>query len=111
MKRGIPVFIFVTLGATMLSACSGCAETEKTEGVTAEITAAQMEGRNAARPFLSREWKDTTGLGAMMHVVNEKKAAYIADKKPECAAAFDSTFYHTIRSIMPELVYMIRNEK
>lgn len=90
---------------------SGCAQTEKTEGVTADITAAQMEGRNAARPFITRDWKDTTGLSLLVNDVNKKREKYIAEKKPKCADAFDSTFYHTIKSVMPELVYMIRNEK
>lgn len=82
---------------------AGCAETEKTEAVTAEITAAQMEGRRAAGAILGPEWKDTTQLQRALLDAKVKQSKYIIDGKPECAKAFDSTFVKTIRTVNPSL--------
>ena len=75
-----------------------CAQTEKTEEVTAEITAAQMEGRRAAGRILGPEWKDTAQLKNALIEIKSKQSKYIIDGKMKCAAAFDSAFISTIRS-------------
>ena len=46
-------------GLALLLLAAGCNGTEKTEATTAEIEAAQMEGRNAAKEFVSRDLSDT----------------------------------------------------
>lgn len=87
----------------ILAFLAGCAQTEKTEGVTAEITAAQMEGRRAAGIILGPEWKDSTKLQNALLEAKAKQSEYLINGKPECAEAFDSTFLSTIRSVNPDL--------
>lgn len=82
---------------------ASCRQTEKTEAITAEITAAQMEGRRAAGIILGPEWKDTTKLQLALIEAKAKQSKYLIDGKPECAAAFDSTFISTIRAVNPSL--------
>lgn len=80
-----------------------CSQTEKTEAITAEITAAQMEGRKTAGRILGPEWKDTVKLQRALLEAKVKQSKYIIDGKPECAQAFDSAFFSTIRTINPDL--------
>lgn len=84
----------------VLSACAG---TERTEAVTAEIEAAQMEGRNAAREFVNAEWKDTMELQNRLLQVRSKQSKYVEGKMPEAAAAFDSAFVGTLRTVRPDI--------
>ena len=85
-----------------------CKQTEETEGITAEITAAQMEGRRAAGIILGPEWKDTTKLQMALIEAKAKQSQYLIDGKPECAAAFDSTFISTIRTVNPTLAKKLK---
>lgn len=82
---------------------SACRQTERTEQVLTEVEAAQMEGRNAARIFLTRQWNDSTKLRQRLSEERAKAHRYDSIGKPECAAAFDSTFVSTIRTVRPEL--------
>ena len=95
MKYTVYIFILFILGS--------CGQTEKTEAVTAEITAAQMEGRRAAGIILGPEWKDTAQLQRALIEAKVKQSKYIIDGKPQCATAFDSAFISTIRSVNPSL--------
>ena len=88
----------------LLGACAG---TERTEGITAEITAAQMEGRRAAGIIVGKEWTDTGQLKKALIETKVKQSEYLVNGKPECAAAFDSAFISTIRSVKPELAKKI----
>ena len=85
-----------------------CAQTEKTEAVTAEITAAQMEGRRAAGIILGPEWKDTLKLQKALIEAKVRQSKYIIEGKPQCAEAFDSTFISTIRTVNPDLAKKIK---
>ena len=80
-----------------------CTQTEKTEALTAEITAAQMEGRRAAGRILGPEWKDTARLQKVLIETKVKQSQYIINGRPECAEAFDSSFLSTIRAVNPDL--------
>ena len=93
----LPIFLF------------SCSQTEKTEAVTAEITAAQMEGRRAAGVILGPEWKDTIKLQRALMDTKVKQSRYLIDGKPECAAAFDSAFLSTIRTVNPALAKKLSN--
>lgn len=95
MRWGILFTLFLVL--------VGCKDTEHTEAVTAEITAAQMEGRRAAGRILGPEWQDTSKLQKALLDIRVQQSKYIIDGKPECGAAFDSTFISTIRTVNPEL--------
>ncbi|MCH5239857.1 MAG: hypothetical protein J1F38_06510 [Muribaculaceae bacterium] len=87
--------------------CS-CAETEHTEAITAEITAAQMEARRTAGAILGPEWKDSLKLQKALIDAKVKQSKYLIDGKPECAEAFDSTFISTIRTVNPDLAKKLR---
>lgn len=80
-----------------------CSQTEKTEAITAEITAAQMEGRKAAGIILGPEWKDSTKLRDALLDAKTRQSRYIIEGKQKCAEAFDSAFISTIRSVNPDL--------
>lgn len=93
-------FIGITFLGIILVSCN---QTEKTEAVTAEITAAQMEGRRAAGAILGPEWTDTAQLQKALIETKVKQSQYIIEGKPECAEAFDSAFVSTIRTVNPDL--------
>ena len=99
--RNIYLFIILLLAAS----CSG---TEKTEAITAEITAAQMEGRNAARDIILHTWTDTTGIARRIHKARSPRLKYDSLNHQEASAAFDTAFNRTIRTVRPELARKIR---
>lgn len=96
-----PTVILMSLAAPVVLA--GCAQTERTEAITAEITAAQMEGRNAARNILLDNWNDTTGISRELTKARSARLKYDSIGHTEASAAFDSTFNHTIKAVRPEL--------
>ena len=87
---------------------TACSQTEKTEAITAEITAAQMEGRRAAGTILGPEWKDSAALQRALLDIKVQQSKYLIDSKPECAEAFDSTFISTIRAVNPALAKKLK---
>lgn len=93
--------ILVLLGTSIL--LYGCRETEHTESITAEITAAQMEGRRAAGEILGPEWNDSSKLQSKLIEIKARQSRYIIKGQPDCARAFDSTFVSTIRTVNPDL--------
>ncbi|MCH5229670.1 MAG: hypothetical protein J1F12_06735 [Muribaculaceae bacterium] len=86
---------------------SNCAQTEKTEAITAEITAAQMEGRREAGRILGPHWKDTLQLQRALLEAKAKQSKYLIEGKGHCAEAFDSSFVSTIRTVNPDLAKKI----
>lgn len=82
---------------------SACAQTERTEAITAEITAAQMEGRNAASDIVIYPWDDTTGISRVLAKAREPRLKYDTLGHKAASAAFDTTFNKTIRTVRPEL--------
>lgn len=81
----------------------GCARTEKTEAVTAEIEAAQMEGREAARDFLQGSLTDTADMQNRLLKVRVKSSRYELEGNKAASEAFDSAFVSTVRAIRPSL--------
>ena len=100
-------YFLLFLPAALLAA--GCAHTEKTEAITAEITAAQISGRSAAREILSREWPDTAELKKKLLDIRTVQSQYIMKGYTEAGEAFDSTFISTIRAVNPSLASKIRH--
>lgn len=95
----ISISLFFLLGA--------CARTERTEAVTAEITAAQMEGRNAARAIIADNWNDTIGIHRAIVRAKAPRLKYDSIGHSEASANFDSTFNNTIRTVRPDLAKKI----
>ena len=98
----------VFLLTVLLIALFSCTNTERTEAITAEITAAQMEGRRAAGRILGPEWTDTAKLQRALIDTKVQQSKYIIAGKPECAEAFDSTFISTIRAVNPKLAKKLK---
>ena len=106
MKSGsFSAFVLSILGCLFFFSCS---ETEKTEEITAEITAAQIEGRNAARNFISKEWDDSIQLQKALLDAKAKQSIYLIKGKTKSAAAFDSAFFSTIKTVRPDISKKIR---
>lgn len=90
------------IAATLLF-LTGCGGIERSEQATADITAAQIEGREEARKFLNRPWKDTLELQRQLMESRAKKSKYEMKQQTEMAAAYDSAFISTLRTVRPEL--------
>lgn len=100
MKRGY-IFAALVSGAVLFTA--GCAQTEKTEGITARITAAQMQGRNAAKLFIPKRLKTGDDIASPLEVIDTVHARYVSSGLSECAEAFDSTLVRTLKVVRPDL--------
>lgn len=100
------IICYLFFSAIGFYSCSGCTQTE---GVTAEITAAQMEGRSDARKFINSEYKDTFQLQKDLLEAKAKRSKYLLNQKPECAEAYDSAFRSTIRTVRPDISAAIEN--
>ena len=89
----------------LLAACSQkeVKTTEAGEETAAEIEVAQMMGRDAARDFAVKKWDDTLALQDELLNVRAVQSKYVIDGKPQSAAAFDSAFISTMRTVRPEL--------
>lgn len=94
----------IAIAAISVVACSGgekgsdqSAETEE------EIEAARMDGRMTARNFINREWTDTVMLQHELLHAKSIQSKYLLEGKKRCAAAFDTAFIHTIRTVNPSL--------
>lgn len=87
-----------------------CTFTERTEALTAEITAAQMEGRRTAARIAATEWKDTARLQKALIEAKARQSQYLIDGKPECGEAYDSAFLSTMRTINPRLAKKLKGQ-
>lgn len=84
------------------AALGSCAQTERTEAITAEIEAAQIEGRRAARRYLAASAADTAATGAALRDARARSDSYRKLDKADCAAAFDSAFRGAVRAVNPD---------
>ena len=96
MRRIFPTIIV----AASLLYLGACQQTEKTEGIPAQIEAAQIEGRNVARSMLHKEWADTVERDRDITAIDSIRRAY-----PDTAvgSAFYRTFRSTLRTVRPDL--------
>lgn len=101
MKKTFLYFV----AAVIMSSCGSkeLKNTEHTEETVAEIEAAQMMGRDAAKDFVSKQWDDTLALQRDLMNVRAVQSRYVIDNKKKCAAAFDTAFVSTMRTVRPEL--------
>lgn len=98
----IPVF------AAFLAVAAGCDKTEKGEEDAAKVEAAMMEGREAARIFVNRPWKDTVELQRNLLEARARRTKYDTIGQPKAAAAYDSAFVSTICTVNPEVAAHIK---
>lgn len=104
--------ILIAAATAAVIASASCSKkeaetTEQNEETRAEIEAAMMQGRTAAREFVNKEWTDTLEL--MNHLLKAKaqQSTYVINKHPKSAEAFDSAFISTVRSVDPQLAATI----
>lgn len=88
-------------GAIALLSLASCnsKSMKESEETAAEIEAAQLEGREAARVFVNRPWRDTIELQGRLLEARAGQSKYVTAKKPRCAAAYDSAFVSTLRTV------------
>lgn len=88
--------------AYLLASCSG--DNHKGEGINVtpeQIEQAHIAGREAARVFVSREWKDSMQLQEQLIEANRQGAPF--DSITRLRAAYDSAFISTVRTVRPEI--------
>lgn len=101
MKKAIFAIISAIVLATGMAACG--TKTDKGEEAAADIEAAMIEGREAARKFLNRPWKDTTELQSQLLEARAGQSKYVTTGRPRCAATYDSAFVSTLRTVKPDV--------
>lgn len=100
-KLKIYIMTMATAAAIVMTGCSG---KDKQTGVNeepAQIEQAHIEGRESARAFINREFKDSIELQLEMVKAGAARAKY--DSLPQCRAAYDSAFISTVRTVRPEV--------
>lgn len=104
MKKAI-----ILLALPLLCACSSkdVKQVENGEAESANIEAAIMEGRTAARSFISADPADTFALQKKLVEARAIQSKYIQAKHPEHAEAFDSAFIGTLRAVNPDVARSI----
>ena len=87
--------------AVMLTSCSSKGNQSGVEESDEQIEQARIAGREAARTFVNRQWRDTLELQGQMIEAGTRRAAY--DSLPQSRAAYDSAFISTVRTVRPEV--------
>lgn len=111
MRKYLPAAV-AAFFISALAACGGSAdkaveETENGEAARASVEAAMMEGRTAARAFLSQDVADTMAMQQKLLDARAMQSKYITSGHKEAAQAFDTAFVHTLRAARPELASAI----
>lgn len=101
MKRTL--YISMISLVALVAGSGACKRTEHAESVTAEIEAAQMQGREAAREFLMGSMTDTADMQNRLLKVRALSSRYKLEGHKEAQAAFDTAFVTTVRTIHPTL--------
>lgn len=97
----LPLFIIALLAVS-------CSHTDKGNETAAEIEAAMMEGREAAKIFVSKPWHDTIELQNRLLEARSKRIKYDTLGLKRCAEAYDSGFVPTIRTVNPDVADHIK---
>ncbi len=84
-----------------MNSCSRAAEQAEVKEEAQQIEEAHLSGREAARSFVSRKWKDSIQLQEQMLEVGVQRSRYVS--LPKSRAAFDSAFISTVRTVRPEI--------
>ena len=100
MKKAIYLLFALSLLSCGGKGLKGIEEGEETQ---AEIEAAMMDGRSAAREFINKNWKDSVELQSHLLEARSKRLRYDTINKPHCRAAYDSAFVSTIRTVRPDV--------
>ena len=89
IKRAASVALFIVMtvgpGPVFSSLLSSCSKTDKGAEDVAETEAAIIDGREAARIFVQRNWKDTTELQALLLEARSRQSKYRMAGKEQSA--------------------------
>lgn len=108
-KINVSMIAPAAMALLLLAGAASCGGKQKSEESAAEIEAAQIEGREAARIFVNRPWRDTMELQSHLLEVRAQQSKYQVAGKAESAAAFDSAFVATLRTVRPEIARELEN--
>lgn len=97
------LFIALAAGVGTVGSLSSCSKTDKAAEDVADTEAAIIEGREAARIFVQRNWKDTTELQGLLLEARTRQSKYRMAGKERSAQAFDSAFVSTLRTVRPDV--------
>lgn len=97
------LFIALAAGVGTVGSLSSCSKTDKAAEDAADTEAAIIEGREAARIFVQRNWKDTTELQGLLLEARTRQSKYRMAGKERSAQAFDSAFVSTLRTVRPDI--------
>ncbi len=103
IRKGIFTAMFAEIVAACLAVSCGNGSEDKSTETAAEIEAAHIEGREAAREFVNRPWRDTMELQKHLLEARALQSKYQMASRPRSAAAFDSAFVSTLRTVRPEV--------
>lgn len=101
MKTATRIITSALVAAALATSCSG--NGDKGTESDADIEAAVISGRNAAKSFATKEWSDTLQLQRLLLEVRSESSKYVMKKQMKCAEAFDSAFVSTMKTVRPEL--------
>lgn len=121
MKRATTIGAFLGAAILLLPTLNSCSKSdrnalEEAEGITAEMTADQMEaakeGRSAARAIVTRNWGPGDSLKLQEAILNARAVSskYELQGKDKCRETFDTAFFNTIRTVRPELADQLHPE-
>ncbi len=88
----------------MLAGGVSCKKNAGTDGETATaLEEARIDGREAARIFVNRPWKDTIELQRQLLEARARQSRYVTAGRKQSAAVFDSAFVSTLKTVRPEM--------
>ncbi len=87
--------------AALATGCSTRGEQAEVKEEAAQIEEAHIGGREAARAFVSKHFKDSLELQQALVEAGAQRAKY--DSLPRSRAAYDSAFISTVRTVRPEI--------
>ena len=97
----LPLFFSCSEKSEQAAATETADQMEDTNPIAIENAA--IEGRNAAKEIVRKDWSDTVEMQKAVLEVRARNSRYEIEGKPRCKAAFDSAFFSTIRTVRPEL--------
>lgn len=106
-KTGGSRLLFAACITLLMAACSGAGRGNEAE---AEVEAAMIEGREAARIFVNRPWRDTIELQRKLLEARSRRAKFDTAGQKKAAEAFDSAFISTIRTVNPDIARHLGND-
>lgn len=87
----------------ILAGCGGGGSQKGDGESSSSIDSARIAGREAARVFVASKWSDTLALQGALLEARAKAREYMDSSRPKAAAAFDSAFVSTVRTVRPDV--------